>query len=101
MFLQSKVTTFCRFFFWLKNILKQQDGEPLEPQILFDVNDTSSLPHAKASFLCDVAGTDIIRQFLEQYFIIFDSENRQPLLDAYHEQAMLSVSVPPASQAGR
>lgn len=75
----------------------------LEPQILFDINDTdtTSLPRPKASFLCDAAGADIIRQFLEQYFVIFDSDNRQPLLDAYHEQAMMSTSVPPASQAGR
>ncbi|KAI8114793.1 Nuclear RNA export factor 1 [Lucilia cuprina] len=77
------------------------DGEDLEPQILFDVNDTSTLPKAQASFLCDASGADIIRQFLEQYFMIFDSDNRQPLLDAYHEQAMMSISVPPASQAGR
>uniref|UniRef100_A0A1A9X5U0 NTF2 domain-containing protein n=1 Tax=Glossina brevipalpis TaxID=37001 RepID=A0A1A9X5U0_9MUSC len=80
--------------------LVKLDGEELEPQILFDVNDTS-LPRAKASFLCDVSGADLIRQFLEQYFIIFDSDNRQPLLDAYHEQALMSISVPSASQAGR
>lgn len=73
----------------------------MEPQILFDVHDTSTLPKSQASFLCDASGADIIRQFLEQYFMIFDSENRQPLLDAYHEQAMMSISVPPASQAGR
>ncbi|XP_013107467.2 nuclear RNA export factor 1 isoform X1 [Stomoxys calcitrans] len=81
--------------------LVKLDGEDLEPQILFDVNDTSTMPKAQASFLCDASGADIIRQFLEQYFMIFDSDNRQPLLDAYHEQAMMSMSVPPASQAGR
>ncbi|XP_073835333.1 nuclear RNA export factor small bristles isoform X1 [Musca autumnalis] len=81
--------------------LVKLDGDDLEPQILFDVNDSSVMPKAQASFLCDASGADIIRQFLEQYFIIFDSDNRQPLLDAYHEQAMMSISVPPASQAGR
>lgn len=39
-----------------------------------------------------MAGADIVRQFLEQYFILFDSDNRQPLLDAYHEQAMFSLT---------
>ncbi|XP_075154677.1 nuclear RNA export factor small bristles isoform X2 [Haematobia irritans] len=81
--------------------LLKLDGEDLEPQILFDVNDSSAMPKPQASFLCDASGADIIRQFLEQYFMIFDSDNRQPLLDAYHEQAMMSISVPPASQAGR
>ncbi|XP_055854918.1 nuclear RNA export factor 1 [Episyrphus balteatus] len=81
--------------------LVKLDGRDLEPQILFDVHDTGSLPKPKASFLCDTSGAEIIRQFLEQYFIIFDSDNRQPLLDAYHEQAMLSICLPPVSQCGR
>ncbi|XP_055923173.1 nuclear RNA export factor 1 [Eupeodes corollae] len=81
--------------------LVKLDGKDLEPLILFDVNDTGSLPKPKASFLCDASGADIIRQFLEQYFIIFDSDNRQPLLDAYHEQAMLTIALPPISQSGR
>uniref|UniRef100_A0A182SC22 NTF2 domain-containing protein n=1 Tax=Anopheles maculatus TaxID=74869 RepID=A0A182SC22_9DIPT len=51
------------------------------------------LPDAKASFLCDAGGSDIVRQFLEQYFAIYDSDNRQPLLEAYHEHAMFSHTV--------
>lgn len=78
-----------------------KDGAELPPLIQFDVTDNVNLPPPRASFLCDTNGTQIIRQFIEQYFVIFDSDNRQPLLDAYHEQAMLSISVPPASQAGR
>lgn len=31
-------------------------------------------------------------QFLEQYYTIFDSNNRQPLLEAYHDQAVFSFS---------
>ncbi|XP_017482149.1 PREDICTED: nuclear RNA export factor 1 [Rhagoletis zephyria] len=82
--------------------LKKLDGEELTPMIQFDVGEEAPvMPQAKASFLCDPNGTDIIRQFLEQYFLIFDSDNRQPLLDAYHDQAMLSLIVPPASQVGR
>jgi nuclear RNA export factor len=50
------------------------------------------LPTAKASFLCGPSGAEIVRQFLEQYFIIYDSDNRQPLLDAYHEHAMFSLT---------
>ena len=35
----------------------------------------------------------LVGQFLEQYFKIFDSENRLPLEAAYHEDTMFSVSV--------
>ncbi|XP_055638003.1 nuclear RNA export factor 1 [Toxorhynchites rutilus septentrionalis] len=69
------------------------DDMTLPPPIGFDVTDeVAKLPTAKASFLCDMAGADIVRQFLEQYFIIFDSDNRQPLLEAYHEHAMVSMT---------
>lgn len=70
------------------------DSIDLPPPIGFDVaDDDTKLPSAKASFLCDTAGADIVRQFLEQYFIIYDSDNRQPLLGAYHEHAMISMTV--------
>uniref|UniRef100_A0A023EVP0 Putative mrna export factor tap/mex67 n=1 Tax=Aedes albopictus TaxID=7160 RepID=A0A023EVP0_AEDAL len=70
------------------------DNMDLPPPIGFDVpEDDHKLPSAKASFLCDTAGADIVRQFLEQYFMIYDSDNRQPLLEAYHEHAMISMTV--------
>lgn len=70
------------------------DNIDLPPPIGFDVlDDDLKLPSAKASFLCDASGADIVRQFLEQYFIIYDSDNRQPLLEAYHEHAMISMTV--------
>lgn len=70
------------------------DNIDLPPPIGFDVpEDDHKLPSAKASFLCDTAGAGIVRQFLEQYFIIYDSDNRQPLLEAYHEHAMISMTV--------
>lgn len=80
--------------------LRKLDGIELEPEIGFDVAEQTTLPPAKASFLCDAAGADVVRQFIEQYFIIYDSANRQPLLDAYHEQAMLSLSVASNSYQG-
>ncbi|KAM8720738.1 hypothetical protein ACLKA7_006730 [Drosophila subpalustris] len=81
--------------------LMKLDGEALAPQVIFDLNESGVLPPAKASFLCDSAGAEVVRQFLDQYFNIFDSGNRQPLLDAYHEHALLSMSMPSMSQAGR
>lgn len=72
--------------------LMKLDGLELPKQIGFDIEDEKRLPPAKASFLCNSAGADIVRQFLEQYFIIYDSADRQPLLNAYHEHAMFSLT---------
>lgn len=44
-------------------------------------------------FVADVKAQEIASQFLQQYFTIFDSENRQPLLDAYNEHAYFSVTI--------
>ncbi|EDV44563.2 uncharacterized protein Dana_GF20263 [Drosophila ananassae] len=79
--------------------LLKLDGEALAPQVNFD-SESGRIPDTKASFLCDNAGADVVRQFLDQYFRIFDSDNRQALLEAYHEHAMLSITMPSASQAG-
>nr|XP_036677233.1 nuclear RNA export factor 1 isoform X1 [Drosophila suzukii] len=76
------------------------DGETLAPQVTFDITEQGRILETKASFLCDNAGAEVVRQFLDQYFRIFDSDNRQSLLDAYHENAMLSITMPSANQAG-
>ncbi|XP_077293168.1 nuclear RNA export factor small bristles isoform X2 [Arctopsyche grandis] len=68
------------------------DGADLPPVIGFDVSDDINLPPSKPSFLCNVEGQGVVKQFLEQYFALYDSESRQPLLDAYHENAMFSLS---------
>lgn len=46
----------------------------------------------KTAFLCNQAGAEIVQKFLVQYFELYDSDNRQQLLDAYHEHAMLSIT---------
>ncbi|XP_017135966.1 nuclear RNA export factor 1 [Drosophila miranda] len=81
--------------------LVKLDGETLGPQVAFDLAGSGTMPTTQASFLCDNAGADVVRQFLDQYFNIFDMESRQSLLDAYHEHAMLSITMPNASHAGR
>ena len=35
---------------------------------------------------------DFIGRFLEQYFKVYDSDNREQLAPAYHENAMISIS---------
>ncbi|XP_067011761.2 nuclear RNA export factor 1 [Anabrus simplex] len=68
------------------------DGADLPPPIGFDVPDERSLPSAKGSFMCAQEGQLVVRQFLEQYYLIYDADNRQPLLDAYHNDAVFSMA---------
>ncbi|XP_037935644.1 nuclear RNA export factor 1 [Teleopsis dalmanni] len=80
--------------------LKKLDGAELLPLVSLD-SYQGKLPKSHASCLIQESAASMLQTFLSQYFLIFDSENRQPLLDAYHEKALMSISVAPASQAGR
>uniref|UniRef100_A0A8D3EAP2 Nuclear RNA export factor 1a n=1 Tax=Scophthalmus maximus TaxID=52904 RepID=A0A8D3EAP2_SCOMX len=52
------------------------------------------------NFIC--FGSDeikaVILRFLQQYYSIYDSGDRQPLLDAYHDGASLSLTTPYSTQ---
>ncbi|CAH2090215.1 unnamed protein product [Euphydryas editha] len=72
--------------------LARLDGVDLPPAIGFDVSEDVTLPPSQQSFLIDPAGQDLVRDFLTQYFAIYDSESRQPLLEAYHETATMSMA---------
>ncbi|CAG9863513.1 unnamed protein product [Phyllotreta striolata] len=69
------------------------DGVELPPPISFDIQEEHRLPAFQQTFLCNSEGGSIVRQFLEQYFLIYDSDNRQPLLQAYHEKATFSLTM--------
>lgn len=73
------------------NIMKL-DNKEFHPEMSFDSSKSVALPTPKATFLVNAATEDIIRQFLLQYFFIYDSESRQPLFDAYDQQAIMSLS---------
>ncbi|XP_036149391.1 nuclear RNA export factor 1 isoform X2 [Monomorium pharaonis] len=70
------------------------DGIELPRPIVFDVvDDAAKIPPSQRMFVADAKAQDIASQFLQQYFTIFDSENRQPLLDAYDEHACFSMTI--------
>ncbi|XP_033341317.2 nuclear RNA export factor 1 [Megalopta genalis] len=74
--------------------LLRLDGMELPKPILFDVaDDGNKLPTPRRMFVANAKAQEIASQFLQQYFLIFDSENRQPLLDAYDEHACFSMTV--------
>ncbi|XP_019647903.1 PREDICTED: nuclear RNA export factor 1-like isoform X2 [Branchiostoma belcheri] len=70
------------------------DGHELPPPIAFDLESNTALPETKGSnFDNNDMCRKIIMDFLEKYFIVYDSEDRQGLLEAYHDQAYFSLCV--------
>lgn len=67
--------------------------------IVFDiVEEEVILPQMKIKFVNDPRAEKIAVQFMQQYFTVFDSDSRQPLLDAYHANACFSLTIAPSSQ---
>ncbi|KAK9883572.1 hypothetical protein WA026_001749 [Henosepilachna vigintioctopunctata] len=69
------------------------DGIELPPPISFDLAEEHTLPPSSQTFLCNAEGGATVRQFLEQYFQLLDSDNRQLLVQAYHENAVFSLTM--------
>lgn len=61
--------------------------------IVFDVIDTAKIPKSQKILFTDTNAQQIAYRFLQQYFTILDSENRQFLLNAYDEQAYFSMTI--------
>ncbi|KAG5670967.1 hypothetical protein PVAND_001195 [Polypedilum vanderplanki] len=73
--------------------LLKLDGKFLDPVINFDlVEERKALPSWKKLYLCNPSGQEIVTKFIQQYFSIYDSDNRQHLLDAYHDNALFSIT---------
>ncbi|XP_025070745.1 nuclear RNA export factor 1 [Alligator sinensis] len=74
--------------------LLRLDGHELPPPIAFDVEAPTTLPPCKGSYF----GSDNVKvlalRFLQLYYSIYDSGDRQGLLDAYHDGACCSLSIP-------
>ncbi|CAH3016304.1 unnamed protein product [Porites evermanni] len=69
------------------------DGHELPAPIGFDLPSEQVLPPSKDSFLGDPPIKELVLKFLEQYFKIYDTGDRQGLLEAYHDQAIFSLCV--------
>jgi nuclear RNA export factor len=50
------------------------------------------MPASVSKLVVNPEAGALVLQFLEQYFLIYDSASRQGLLDAYHENAVMSLS---------
>ncbi|XP_040484682.1 nuclear RNA export factor 3 [Ursus maritimus] len=52
------------------------------------------LPTCKGSFFGSDALKSLVLRFLQQYYLIYDSGDRQGLLGAYHNEACFSLAIP-------
>ncbi|XP_014677623.1 PREDICTED: nuclear RNA export factor 1-like [Priapulus caudatus] len=67
------------------------DGLDLPPPIGFDVETHLELPKSKESFFVNDVVKTLVLRFIQEYFMVYDSNDRQQLLNAYHEQAFFSM----------
>ncbi|KAM4018439.1 nuclear RNA export factor 1 [Anomaloglossus baeobatrachus] len=74
--------------------LLQLDGHDLPPPITFDVETPTTLPPSKGSYLASDDIKTLVLRFLQQYYACYDSEDRQGLLNVYHDEACCSLSIP-------
>ncbi|XP_051513503.1 nuclear RNA export factor 1-like [Myxocyprinus asiaticus] len=86
---------------FLQSELKHQDVEHLKdshvlpPPIGFDVKTSTMIPPCKGSHFVSEEIKGFIQGFLQHYYSVYDSGDRQPLLEAYHDGSCFSLTVPP------
>ncbi|KAK9294277.1 hypothetical protein QLX08_011060 [Tetragonisca angustula] len=68
-------------------------GMDLRKPALSDAVDEGNMPASERMLAANAQAQHIASQFLEQYFLIFDSEKREPLLSAYTRDACFSITV--------
>lgn len=75
------------------------DGVELPPVISFDIGaEDMQLPASKGSFFVSEEGRRVVLLFLQQYLSVYDADDRQPLLEAYHDTAVMSLTCNPSGQ---
>ena len=70
--------------------------------ISFDIGaEDVALPPSSGSWFISDEARKIVLVFLEQYLTVYDSDDRQSLLNAYHDSATMSLtcSYPPGQTA--
>ena len=84
-------------FYFLK------DDVVLQRLVTFEEDDTDSkpLPPTIKLMSVEVPGLEqLVLEFVKKYYQCYDMDSRQPLLDAYHEHAMMSMSAFSSSGKG-
>nr|XP_012643383.1 nuclear RNA export factor 3 isoform X1 [Microcebus murinus] len=74
--------------------LLRLDGQESPRPTLGGTEAHKKLPTSKGSVFGSETLKNLVLQFLQQYYLIYDSGDRQSLLDAYHEEACFSLTIP-------
>ncbi|XP_076054165.1 nuclear RNA export factor 1-like [Oratosquilla oratoria] len=73
--------------------LQYLDGHELPKTIGFEVDeDPPKLPPSQPAYFCDQLAKGVAIEFIQQYYQIFDTASRTPLLAAYTDDAVFSLS---------
>lgn len=72
--------------------LKKMDGQDLPASIGFDVGQTATRAPATLGSHVPENVAPVLDSFLLKYFTAFDSDDRRPLLELYHDHAVFSYS---------
>ncbi|ELK13716.1 Nuclear RNA export factor 2 [Pteropus alecto] len=75
-------------------MLSRLDGQMLPPPIIIDIDRPYLINPCKESHKTSETLKNLIMQFLQQYYLIYDSGDRQGLLGAYHDKACFSLTIP-------
>jgi len=76
--------------------LTHLDGAELPKVVTFDDDDNATsagLVPSVPKVTCNPAAEGVVLEFLKQYFNLYDGDNREQLMEAYHEDAVMSMSV--------
>ncbi|XP_048193166.1 nuclear RNA export factor 3-like [Perognathus longimembris pacificus] len=73
--------------------LLRLDGQASSKLPVCDTETHKKLPACKGSYFGSEMLKNLILQFLQQYYMIYDYGDRQDLLDAYHEEACFSLTI--------
>ncbi|KAM5290997.1 nuclear RNA export factor 3 [Glossophaga mutica] len=74
-------------------LLCLDDQEP-PPATNLGIEEHKKLPTCKGSFFGSEALKNLVLQFLQQFYMIYDSGDRHYLLNAYHDGACFSLTIP-------
>ncbi|XP_032003898.1 nuclear RNA export factor 2-like, partial [Hylobates moloch] len=73
--------------------LLRLDGQELAPPIIIGIEAPEIIKPCKESYKGSETIKSLVLQFLLQYYLIYDSEDRKGLLSVYHDKACFSLTI--------
>ncbi|XP_058392374.1 nuclear RNA export factor 2-like [Diceros bicornis minor] len=74
--------------------LLRLDGQELLQPIMVDIDTPYLIKPCKESYKRCETLKNLVLQFLQEYYLIYDSGDRQGLVGAYHDEACFSLTIP-------